>query len=57
MEFGNGGKEMAKDVLVGDNTVVFCQSFVDESFWNMLVDKPLHMVIRQFKDVLRLVVV
>jgi hypothetical protein len=51
MEFGNGGKEMAKDVLVGDNTFVFCQSFVDESFWSMLVDKPLHMMTQHFKDV------
>jgi len=45
MEFGSGGEEMAKDVLVGDNIVVFCQSFANESFWIMIVDKPLHMVI------------
>jgi hypothetical protein len=32
MEFGSGGEEMAKDVLVGDNIVVFCQSFANESF-------------------------
>ncbi len=51
MEFGSGGEEMAKDVLVGDNIVVFCQSFANESFWIMLIDKPLHMVIRHFNDV------
>jgi hypothetical protein len=51
MEFGNGMKEMAEDVVVGDNIVVLCRSFVDESFWIMLVNKPLHMVIQHFKDV------
>jgi hypothetical protein len=51
MEFGNGGEGMAEEVLVGDNIVVLCQSFVDESFWIMLVNKPLSMVTQHFKDV------
>jgi hypothetical protein len=51
MEFGNGEEEMAEDVLVGDNIAVLCQSFVDESFWIMLVNKPLYMVTQHFKDV------
>jgi hypothetical protein len=42
---------MAEDVLVGDNIAVLCQSFVDESFWIMLVNKPLYMVTQHFKDV------
>jgi hypothetical protein len=51
MEFGNGGEEMAKDVLLSDNIVVLCQSSrTDENFWIMLVDKPLHMVTQHFTD-------
>jgi hypothetical protein len=51
MEFGSGGEEIAKDVLMGDNIDVFCQSFANESFWIMLVDKPLPMMTWHFKDV------
>jgi hypothetical protein len=29
---------MADDVVVGDNIIVLCQSFINESFWIMLVD-------------------
>lgn len=51
MEFGNGGEEMAKDVLLSDNIVVLCQSSrTDENFWIMLVDKPLHMVTQHLTD-------
>jgi hypothetical protein len=32
VEFGNGGKEMAEDVCVGDNIDVMFHSFQDESF-------------------------
>jgi hypothetical protein len=38
VEYGNGGEEMVDDVVVGDNIIVLCQNFINESFWIMLVD-------------------
>jgi hypothetical protein len=32
VEFGSGGEEMAKYVLVGDNIVIWCQNSTNESF-------------------------
>ncbi len=29
---------MVDDVVVGDNVTVLCQSFIDESFWIILID-------------------
>jgi hypothetical protein len=49
-EFGSVGDEMVEDVLVGDNIIVLCHSFVDGSFWIMLVDKPLYLVTQHFID-------
>ncbi len=49
-KFGSGGEDMVEDVLIGDNITILCQSYVDESFWIMLVDKPLHLVTQHFID-------
>jgi hypothetical protein len=38
---------MVKIVFVSDIVVLY-QSFVDENFWIMLVDMPLHMVTPHF---------
>lgn len=50
MEFGLGGEEMAHDLVVGDNIIVMCQTSRDESFWIMLIDQPMCMVIEHFMD-------
>jgi hypothetical protein len=46
--YGNGGEEMADEVVMGDNIVVM--SFVDEIFWIMLLNTPVHMVKEHFMD-------
>jgi hypothetical protein len=46
--YGNGGEEMANEVVMGDNIVVM--SFVDEGFWIMLVCTLVHMVKEHFMD-------
>ncbi len=40
---GGGGRD---EIIVGDNIV----NFVDEGFWIMLVDTPVHMVKEHFID-------
>jgi hypothetical protein len=35
---GTGGEEMTDDVVVGDNVAMLCQSFINESFWIILID-------------------
>jgi hypothetical protein len=35
---------MAKDIHVGDNVAVKCQTSTDEEYWILLCDKALHMV-------------
>jgi hypothetical protein len=32
MEFGSGGEEIAKDVLMGDNIAILCQNYAYENF-------------------------
>ncbi len=45
---GGRGEEMANEVIVGDNIAML--NFVDEGFWIMLVDTPIHMVKEHFID-------
>jgi hypothetical protein len=44
VEFGSGGKQMAKHVQVGDNVAVKCQISTDKDYWILLCDKELHMI-------------
>jgi hypothetical protein len=46
--YGNGGEEMADEVVMGDNIVGM--SFEDEGFWIMLVSTLVHMVKEHFVD-------
>jgi hypothetical protein len=50
VDFCSGGKEMVEDVCVGDNIVVMCHNFPNESLWVMFVDTPLTMVKEHLVD-------
>jgi hypothetical protein len=50
MEYGSGGKQMAKDVHVGNNVVMKCDDDIDEDYWILLCDKGLYMIQQGLKD-------
>jgi hypothetical protein len=41
---------MAKDVNIGDNVAIKCQTNTNEDYWILLCDKGLHMVEECFTD-------
>jgi hypothetical protein len=46
--YGNGGEEMANEVVVGDNITVMIST--NEGFWIILVSTPVHMVKEHFTN-------
>ncbi len=50
INYGNGGEEMAKDVHIGDNVAIRCQTSTNEDYQILLCDKGLHMIQEGFTD-------
>lgn len=50
VEFGSGGKQIAKHVQMGDNMALKSQTSIDEDYWILFCDKELHMIEHAYLD-------
>jgi hypothetical protein len=50
IEYGARGKAIVKNVVVGDNVVMPCESGNGKLFWLLFCDKPVHTMAKTFID-------
>jgi hypothetical protein len=50
IEYGVRGEAIAKNVAIGDNVVMPCESGNGKQFWLLLCDKLVHIVAKTFID-------